>query len=185
MAEEAGIQRGGGRGEVEHDGRRKERAGEGRSVEKERGSSSHFAGVEGGQRRGGGRAPGHLGRRVGACRAFLNLCPRMPLIMLICNASNPLIAHRSQFRGDRASVALTRHPATYDLPRSSNIYATEQRAPLARGWLDSLRTSGYALRTGGFRVQSLRTSLTLNFVDYACCRMLRNSLYIREGCDIH
>lgn len=54
VAEEAGIQRGGGRGEVEHDGRRKERTGEGRSEEKERGSSSHFAGVEGGQRRGEG-----------------------------------------------------------------------------------------------------------------------------------
>ena len=36
-------------------------------------------------------------RRVGARGepAFLNLCPRMPLIILICNATNPLIAHRS------------------------------------------------------------------------------------------
>lgn len=32
----------------------------------------------------------------GGGRAFLNLCPRMPLVIPICNASNPLIARTAR-----------------------------------------------------------------------------------------
>ena len=93
---------GGGTREVEQDGSDREKAKPARETKRRKGrvGSWYFEGVEGRWKRERERERWHWGiapRRVGARGelAFLNLCPRMPLIILICNASNPLIAHRS------------------------------------------------------------------------------------------
>lgn len=56
----------------------------------------------------------------GGGRAFLNLCPRMPLVIPICNASNPLIARNFdvtvQHRAMGIDGASRLHPEYLCLP---------------------------------------------------------------------